>query len=629
MIAVIIAGGKGARLRRIAKEIPKPMIPIGGKPVLEHQICALKENGITEIFILTGYLGHIIQEYFGNGKAWGVEIGYFRETKPLGTAGCIKSLETVITDDFLVVYGDVMFDIKIDDFVAFHKARRAAGTLYVHPNDHPYDSDLVVMDEHFEITGFLPKEREDGYYENLVNAGCYILSPSAFKYILDGRKVDFVKDVFPKMLQKSEKLYGYKSAEYIKDMGTEERLKEVSRDFLEGRVLRLSKNSKRPAIFLDRDGTLVKYVPLLHKLGDLELFPFSAQTIKRINDSDYLSFLVSNQSVAARNLCTIAELKLIHNKLETLLGAAGAFLDDSYFCPHHPDKGYPEEDKSLKIVCECRKPKTGMIEEAVEEYNVDRNYSWIIGDTTVDIEAGKNAGLQTILVRTGQGGKDRKYQCTPDFEFENLEIATDFILEKRQKYNRYIDEIINNVEKENDHLPFIISVGGLARSGKSTFVKLLIQSLQKIGISSQVLSLDNWLLGVNDRKEIMTVRERYKYDEVGRDIKRLINGEGIPLKVYDSYSRAIIGEESFSLNDSKCLIVEGVPALDIDSLRDIANLKAYIEIDEDVRKNRFFSFYQWKDLSDKEIENLYQVRLEDEVPFIEESEKYADIIVMV
>jgi len=158
---------------------------------------------------------------------------------------------------------------------------------------------------------------------------------------------------------------------------------------------------------------------------------------------------------------------------------------------------------------------------------------------------------------------------------------------------------------------------------------LLIQALQKHGISAQVLSLDNWLFGVNDRKEFMTVRERYKYDEVGRDIKRLINGEGILLKVYDSYSRNIIGEKSFSLNDSKCLIVEGVPALDIDGLRDIANLKAYIEIDEDIRKNRFFSFYQWKDLSDKEIENLYQVRLEDEVPFIEESEKYADIIVMV
>jgi len=630
MIAVIIAGGKGARLRRIAKEIPKPMIPIGGKPVLEHQICALKEYGVSEIFILTGYLGHIIQEYFGNGKARGANIRYFQETKPLGTAGCVKPLETIITDDFLVVYGDVMFDIKLDDFVAFHKSRRAAGTLYVHPNDHPYDSDLVVMDENCKIIDFLGKDREDGYYKNLVNAACYILSRSVFQYILDGREADFVKDVFPKMLQNDEMLYGYMSAEYIKDMGTEERLKEVSRDFSEGRILRLSRNLKRPAIFLDRDGTLVKYVPLLHKPGDLELFPFSARTIKRINDSDYLSFLVSNQSVAARNLCTIPELKLIHNKLETSLGAAGAFLDDSYFCPHHPDKGYPEEDKSLKIDCECRKPKTGMIEEAVEEYNVDRNSSWIIGDTTVDIETGKNAGLQTILVRTGEGGKDRKFTSLPDFVFDDLEEAVQFILEGRHKYAAVLNGIVTAVEANyHKDSPFVIGVGGLARSGKSTFMKLLVRSLVEGGFSAQVISLDNWLVSLEQRIEKTTVRERYKYEEIALHLHGLVNHEAIFVNNYDPLSRKTSGPRHLTLDGSECLIIEGIPALDIEEVRNLSHYKIYLKVNEVLRKKRFLSFYRWKGLRDREIWRLYDDRLDDEAQIISDSKKYADVVVEV
>ena len=627
MIAVIVAGGKGKRFKNVAEDIPKPMVKIGGKPVLEHQINLLYRYGITDIYILIGYLGHIIKDYFKDGRAFGVDIKYSLEDKPLGTSGCVKVLEDKIRDHFIVVYGDIMLDMKFDDFVDFHKSKNGVATLAVHPNDHPYDSDLVVMGNDCRITDFLLKDKIPQYYGNLVSAAVYVLSPSVFNYIPEDVSTDFVKDIFPEMLKHHEKIYGYKTAEYIKDMGTADRFERVSQDFISGKIRKSSREFSRPAVFMDRDGTLVREINLLHKTEDLELFPFTGSAIKKINKSDYLAFLITNQPVVARNLCDISTVRQIHNKLETLLGEEGVYLNDIYFCPHHPDKGYPEENKGYKIDCNCRKPKSGMIEKATKEYSIDVESSWFIGDTSVDIQTGINAGLKTILVRTGQGGKDRKYQCVPDFEFDNLEIAIDFILEKRQTYNRYIDEIINNVEKKNGHLPFIISVGGLARSGKSTFVKLLIQSLQKHGISSQVLSLDNWLLGTNERTNCMTVSKRYKYNEVGRDISRLVNHEEIILKRYDSYSRAIIGEERCSLNDSKCLIVEGVPAMDIDGLRDIANLKAYIEVDETIRKKRFFSFYKWKDIPDKKIEDLYQKRLEDEVPFIKESKIYADIIV--
>jgi histidinol-phosphate phosphatase family protein len=181
---------------------------------------------------------------------------------------------------------------------------------------------------------------------------------------------------------------------------------------------------------MDRDGTLVKDVDLLSKAEDLKLYPFAAPAIKKINDSDFLSILITNQPVVARNLCDLSAIGMIHNKLETLLGREHAYLDDIYFCPHHPDKGYPEENPDLKINCECRKPKTGMINRAIAEYNIDIGSSWFIGDTTVDLQTGINAGMKTVLVRTGKGGKDRKFEVSPDFVFDNIGDAVDFILSK-------------------------------------------------------------------------------------------------------------------------------------------------------------------------------------------------------
>jgi histidinol-phosphate phosphatase family protein len=179
---------------------------------------------------------------------------------------------------------------------------------------------------------------------------------------------------------------------------------------------------------MDRDGTLVRDIDLLHRIEDLELLPFSAGAIKKINESEYLSFLITNQPVVARNLCDISMIKHIHDKLETLLGREGAYLNDIYFCPHHPDKGYPDENPDFKVDCDCRKPKTGMISKAVKDYNVDVESSWFVGDMTADIQTGKNAGMKTVLVRTGRGGDDGKFEVTPDYIFDNIEEAVNFIL---------------------------------------------------------------------------------------------------------------------------------------------------------------------------------------------------------
>jgi NDP-sugar pyrophosphorylase family protein len=193
------------------------MVPVGGKPVLQHQVELLVRWGAREIHILTGYLGHVIEEYFGDGRRFGLTIRYHREAKPLGTAGCVAALEGLVGESFVLLYGDIMMDMNLADFTSFHSETGSAATLAVHPNDHPHDSDLVVMDDGRRITGFIPKDRKPRWYANCVSAAAYVLSPAVFRQIPSGRPSAFVKAVFPAMLAAGEPLYGDRPSAYIKE----------------------------------------------------------------------------------------------------------------------------------------------------------------------------------------------------------------------------------------------------------------------------------------------------------------------------------------------------------------------------------------------------------------------------
>jgi len=394
MKVVIAAGGKGTRMKSIAEEIPKAMIPVNGKPVLEYQLELAKRYGFTDFLLLTGHLGDRIEAYFGNGARWGVHIDYYREQQPLGTAGAFAEIAGKLTADFWVFYGDTIMDFDMAKMAAFHRTHRADATLFLHPNDHPYDSDLVDMDAHHRITACYPKPHDGRPRRNLVNAALYILSPSMLRYIPAGAKSDFGKDVFPAMLASGATMAGYVSAEYIKDMGTPDRYEKVCHDVRSGKVSRLNSRYPRPAFFLDRDGVINKEVDLLHAPAQMELLPGAAEAIQRINQSGYLAIVVTNQPVIARNLCTLGELQQIHNKMETLLGQAHAYLDAIYFCPHHPDKGYPEERTEYKIACACRKPQPGMLLQAAADWNIAIDRSYMIGDREADVQAGEAAGVK-------------------------------------------------------------------------------------------------------------------------------------------------------------------------------------------------------------------------------------------
>ncbi len=629
MKVVILAGGKGTRMGSLSQNIPKPMISIAGKSILQHQIELAKRFGLTDIIMLTGYKGDIIEEYFGNGEKWGVNICYLREKKPLGTSGALKEAEGLLHDDFFVFYGDIIMDIDLELLIQCHSKRKPLSTLVVHPNDHPYDSDLVEVNGADRVISFHRNtNKQDVFFRNLVNAAVYILSPKILKFLPKGTFSDFGKDIFPKLVKDGEEVYAYNTPEYIKDIGTLERLKEVEGDILSGKTSRLNKKNKRKAIFLDRDGVLNYEVDLLKTPDEFRLLPGVSESIRKINKSEYLSVVVTNQPVIAKGFASEGDLKQIHSKLETILGRDRAFLDRINYCPHHPEKGFEGERKELKIDCDCRKPRIGMIEKAVAELNIDLGESFLIGDRTVDVMTGINAGLKTILVKTGYAGDDGKYSCEPDYVFSDVKEAVGFIIDVYdnlmiEAYN-ILSGIGNNAEK-----PSIILLAGLSRSGKSTIAKTISIVLAKMGMQSKILKLDNWLFGVNERKEWMaTVRDRYKYDEIAKDIECLLVEGEIKIRKYNPRERSISKvKKPFSLHKGEVLIVDGVVGLDIAFLKNIADLKIYIETHDDIRKKRFFDFYRYKGLPENEILQLYLKRQKDETPIVTQTKSCADYII--
>lgn len=424
MQTVIIAGGKGTRLG--LKDIPKPMVEIDSKPLLEHQIELAKKYGSKEIFILSGHLSCVIEEYFSDGADFGVKIHHVVEPYPLGTAGSLKLLEGKLEDRFMVFYGDVVMDFDIDSFIAFDNQHpNSVGTTLVHPNDHPYDSDLLEIDEDNKVTRVIPKPHKEGeYYQNLVNAAVYIFSTKIFDYIEPNISQDFGKHILSKVVESGSSLYAYKTPEYIKDMGTLDRFEKVKNDFITGKVARLNKKNKRPCIFLDRDGVINKNMDSNPTAADFELLEGVSEAIAKINKSDYLSVVVTNQPMIAKGFVTFDEVNKTHKKMETLLGDNHAFLNAIYYCPHHPESGFEGEIKELKIDCDCRKPKAGMLIKAANEMNIDLEKSWMIGDAERDLIAGKNAGTKTIFI-------SKEKSDYADFYANNLADAINLILENK------------------------------------------------------------------------------------------------------------------------------------------------------------------------------------------------------
>lgn len=422
-----MAGGRGTRISQSFPDIPKPLIPINGTPVLEREIISLRDQGFDDIILTVSYKADQIKDYFGDGGKLGVRINYFVEATPLGNAGALVKMraEGILNGDFLLLNADSIFDVDFNRFVEFHKQKGGLVTLFTHPNSHPYDSGLIIADKDCRVERWLTKEDlRPQWYKNRVNAGLHVINAKVLDGIdaeqvgfeIDGKtvKIDVDRQIL-KPLCGSGEMYCYDSPEYVKDMGTPERYEQVCKDFKSGVVTAKNLKKQQKAIFLDRDGTINKYVGFLRNIDDFELLPDVTEAIRKINSSGYLAIVVTNQPVIARGEVTFEQLDEIHNKMETLLGQEGTYLDAIYFCPHHPDKGFDGEVPELKFDCGCRKPKPGMLSKAAEDFNIDLNQSWMVGDGKNDIQAGKNAGCHTALIGNEDYGQEMTMHSLLDF----------------------------------------------------------------------------------------------------------------------------------------------------------------------------------------------------------------------
>lgn len=408
-----MAGGRGTRIAELFPNIPKPLIPVNGMPILEREIRSLASQGFKDLILTVGYLADKIMSYFRDGSQLGVKIEYFVEETPLGNAGALFRLKDKIgIEPFFLLNADAAFDIDFNRMLAFHKMYGGLVTLFTHPNSHPYDSGLIIADKDGQVEKWLSKEDErPQWYNNRVNAGLHIINPAVLELShrnlnmdpLTGfpkDKVDLDRQIL-KPLCGTGKMYCYDSPEYVKDMGTPDRFHQVEDDYKNGVVQARNLKNKQKAIFLDRDGTINKYVGFLRNIDDFELIDGVAEAIKKINQSSYLAIVVTNQPVIARGEVSWEELNDIHKKMETLLGKDGAYIDGIYICPHHPDKGFDGERLEYKFYCDCRKPKPGLLLQAARDFNIDLSESYMIGDSERDVEAGKAAGCkESVKIET-------------------------------------------------------------------------------------------------------------------------------------------------------------------------------------------------------------------------------------
>ncbi|MDX5447025.1 MAG: HAD-IIIA family hydrolase [Bacteroidota bacterium] len=619
--AVILAGGKGTRLASVTGDIPKPMVPLMGKPVLEYQIELLARYGFSEVWILVNHLKEHIISHFGDGSPWGLTIHYYEETQPLGTTGGIKAIEDKLDQSFLVLYGDVILDMDLDRLWDFHESKNAEATLVIHPNDHPYDSDLLEIDEDDRVIAFHPKPHPEGFrYHNQVNAAVYVLEPTFLRFLEEGIKADFGRDIFPKAHSQT-RMFGYSTPEYIKDMGTPDRMRKVEGDIESGKVSRRSLRNPQKAIFLDRDGVINPDLHLIHRPEDMHLFPFTAKVIQRINRSDYLSIVVTNQSIIARNLTDLKGLSEIHKKMETDLGTERAYLDAIYFCPHHPDSGYPGENPKYKVDCDCRKPKPGMLLQAAERFNIDLSRSFMIGDSERDIVAGRSAGCTTIGVKTGKGLRPAKQ--FPDFFFQNLEEAVDFILDKP-----FSDlwEDLEKKRKQKAEAPFVVSIAGNARSGKTSMARYLQREWELKGTPVFRIDLDDWILPKEQRAIEVDVFTNFRLKSLEEDIPRILRGEKVTAPGYRRHPEWEVPAVDYIYDHQPVVIIDGVVGLSSPALRALADIKIFKSIDKEQLHERFTRFYEWKGFEKEEIESLFSTRDHQEYSIIAEHEAYADIV---
>ncbi|MBI3181222.1 MAG: HAD-IIIA family hydrolase [Myxococcales bacterium] len=587
MQAIVLAGGRGQRLDPRGEAPPKPLTPLCGLPLLHHLLGWLASEGVREAILCTGYGAEQVERSVGDGRRFGLSIRFSAEPSPLGTAGAVGLALPMLEERFVVVYGDVLASVDLASLLRAHRSSGAWATLAVHPNDHPVDSDRCIVDAQGFVTELVLKEARRGPEAGaLCNAGLFACERRLAEEIpADGRPRDFARDVFPSLAGTGRRLFAYRTAEYLRDMGTAERLAKVERDVREGVPASMRRSAHRPALLADRDGVLVEELPHLRDPQKLRLLPGVAPALSRLNRAGLLAACVTNQPVVARGELSEQGLKEVHDVLEGLLGLEGAHLDGIFVCPHHPDRGFEGERAELKIHCACRKPFPGLVDDADRALGVDRRASVVVGDRTADLEAARAAGVLGVGVLTGAGCKDGRHRLPPETPLvPDLASAVALMLDTAPSWDPWLDRIL---------AARIVTLGGPSRAGKTLAAAALRLRLQARGMPVTHLSLDRFIVPAHERRSDSTASERNRLAEASEAASSLARGLPVLTPGYDPRTRDRAASEVVHWPGRGVLVVEGVLA---GALELPGALSVSLAAQPEVLRARREAFYRWKGL---------------------------------
>lgn len=634
MHSAIVAGGMGTRAAGMTGDrFPKALLPIGGVPIIFRQMRVLRREGVTRVSVLAGHLGDQLQPALApEAAALGIELRIIVEPAPLGTGGCLTVLEPG-AEETLIVYGDMLFDIALAPLSGFHRRNRALVTLVAHPNDHPRTSDLIVEDSGL-VKAILPHgQPRENDYRNLVPTGIYLASPAFFAQLTSGTKADMILDVLPALVAHGERIAAYNTPEYLRDVGSPVRRSLAEGDLAAGLVERLNSVHLRPAIFFDCDGVL-NYEPGLHgalTADDVKIIPGAGDAVRRAREFGRLTVGVTNRPQVAKGMVTFDGLTHILGRLEALLAADGGVLDRIYFCPHHPESGFPGEIPELKVPCECRKPGTLLLRRALVELPIDQRQSAVIGDSLRDIGAARRLGIWAYGVRTGHGCRDsERYRRefgvppVPDLMFETVSEAVEFNIGYGALVAHIVAAIRGLIDKKDT--PVLVGVCGRSRAGKTAAAHAIVRMLTEEGVACLLVRLDDWIVPAAERGPNSSAEARNRLDALPNLVQDLRAGTAVHAPGYDAATRGSGEPVRYDPAGRSVIVFEGSFS-GHPSIRSMLDFAIFADVPEELQRARFAAFYRWKGLDENAIDALWQERAVDEWPAVDAQRGSADFVI--
>ncbi len=379
MQAVILAGGKGTQLGALAQGLPKPLVPVGGKPFIYYLIAALCRHGFRDILLLVGPFRETYAKLLGDGTALGVKLTLVPEDPPADTAGALTLAAAHLAENFLMLNGDLLFDFNLLDLAARDAPEPWLAWLALREVADVGRYGAVRLDAE-RVTAFGEKASSG---RGLINGGVYWLKREILREIA-APPSSMERDVLPKLIPRGLVRGAVYDGRFI-DIG-------IPEDLARAETL-LPAWERRPAAFLDRDGVLNHDSGYVHRAADFVWIDGAQRAIKCLNDRGWFVFVVTNQAGVARGFYPPADVEILHRWINDELRRVGAHVDGFYYCPHHPE-GTVEDYRG---VCDCRKPAPGMLLQAMREWPVERAASFMIGDKDIDMEAAKSAGVRGLL----------------------------------------------------------------------------------------------------------------------------------------------------------------------------------------------------------------------------------------